>query len=124
MHIHGVKVKEKESRDDVMNTLKKYYSSLNVPFDPDNIERAHRIVLLYTDNHSGKIVKTITVKSTIIHKIFETNSSFHVKYHTTGNVQFLFFRRFLLVQTKFSFREEDSALGNNSMKFRDFPDIS
>ena len=107
-----------------MNTLKKYYSSLNVPFDPDNIERAHRIVLLYTDNHSGKIVKTITVKSTIIHKIFETNSSFHVKYHTTGNVQFLFFRRFLLVQTKFSFREEDSALGNNSMKFRDFPDIS
>ena len=124
MHIHGVEVKEKESRDDVMNTLKKYYSSLNVQFDPDNIERAHCIVLLYTDNHSGEIVKTITVKSTIIHKIFETNSSFHVKYHTTGNVQFLFFRRFLLVQTKFSFREEDSALGNNSMKFRDFPDIS
>ena len=32
----------------------------------------------------------------------------------TGKVQFLFFRRFLLVLTKFSFREEDSALGLKS----------
>ena len=34
---------------------------------------------------------------TIIRKIFKTNSSFHVKLRTTGKVQFLFFRRFLLV---------------------------
>ena len=29
--------------------------------------------------------------STIIHKIFETDSTFHVKQRTTGKVQFLFF---------------------------------
>ena len=45
--------------------------------------------------------------TTIIHKIFKGNSSFHVKIRTTGKVQFLFFRRFLLVLTKFSFREKD-----------------
>ena len=40
-----------------------------------------------------------------------------------GKVQFLFFRRLLLVLTKASFREQDWALGNNSTKFWDFPDI-
>ena len=30
----------------------------------------------------------------IIHRKFETNSSFHVKWRTAGKVQFLFFRRF------------------------------
>ena len=58
-----------------------------------------------------------------LHKIFEKNSSFHVKLRTTGKVQFLFLKRLLLVLTKFSFREEDWALGNNSIKFWDFPDI-
>ena len=48
-----------------------------------------------------------------IHQIFETSSSFHVKQCTTGKVQFLLFRRFLLEPTKFSF-----------LKFWDFPDIS
>ena len=51
--------------------------------------------------------RRLNTTSTIIHKIFETNSSFHLKYSTTGKVQFLFFRRFLLVLTKFSFRVED-----------------
>ena len=32
--------------------------------------------------------------NTIIHKIFETNSSFHVKWHTMDEGQFLFFKRF------------------------------
>ena len=41
-------------------------------------------------------------KTTIIHKIFETNSSFHVKQRYMGKVQLLFFKRFLLVLTKFS----------------------
>ena len=61
---------------------------------------------------------------TIINKIFKPNSSFHVKYCTARKVQFLFFRRFLLVLTKFSFCLEDWALGNNLIKFWDFPDIS
>ena len=45
--------------------------------------------------------------STVIHKLFETNSSFNAKQSTTGKVQFLFFRSFLLVLEKYSFREED-----------------
>ena len=60
----------------------------------------------------------------IMDKIFEINSSFHVKYRTTGKVQILFFNSLLLLLTKFSFWEEWWALGYNSMKVWDFPDIS
>ena len=49
-------------------------------------------------------------------KIFEKNSSFHVKKHTTGKVRFLFSRKLLLVLTKFYLWEEDWALGYTSMK--------
>ena len=56
-------------------------------------------------------------------KIFETNSCFHVKTSfTTGKVQFLFFRGFFLLLTKFSFWEEDRVLYYNSMKTYNFPD--
>ena len=41
---------------------------------------------------------------TITHKIFDTNSSFHVKQHTTRKLKFLIFRRFLLVLKSFSKR--------------------
>ena len=44
--------------------------------------------------------------STIIHKIFDRNWNFHVKQRFTGKVQFRFFRRFLLVLTKFLFQEK------------------
>ena len=53
---------------------------------------------------------------TTIHRIFETNSSFHVKQRTTGKVQFLFFRSCFLVLAKFSFWEEDWSQRYNSMK--------
>ena len=44
------------------------------------------------------------IKPTIIHKIFETNSSFHVKQWTMGKVQFLFFRSFFAsTDTVFNF---------------------
>ena len=61
--------------------------------------------------------------STIIHKIFETKSSFHVKQRTTEKVQFLFFKGFLLVSTKLSFWQENWALGYHSMTFRHITDI-
>ena len=65
-----------------------------------------------------KIVKQIRFegawrKLETMDKKFETNSSFHVKQRTTGKVQFLSFRSFLLVLKKFSFWEE--AMGYNSM---------
>ena len=55
--------------------------------------------------------------STTIQKILETNSSFYTKQRTTGKVEFLFFSSFKLILTKFSFWQEDQALGYNSMKF-------
>ena len=60
------------------------------------------------------VVLVWILQVTIIHKVLETNSSFHVKERTTGKVQFLFFREFLLLLT---FWEEDRGLGNNSVKF-------
>ena len=45
-----------------MDTLEKCYLILNVPFDPNDIERGHRIRLSYTGNHSGKKVKSIIIK--------------------------------------------------------------
>ena len=45
-----------------MNTLEKCYLILNVPFDPNDIDRGYRIRLSYTDNHSGKKVKSIIIK--------------------------------------------------------------
>ena len=64
------------------------------------------------------------LKSTTMDKIFETKSTFPVKQGTTGKVQFVFFTGFFLVLKIFSFWEEDWALGYNSMRFWDFPDIS
>ena len=46
--------------------------------------------------HGGNTCTRLYI-ATIIHKISETNSSFHVKYRTTGNVSFLFFKSSLLV---------------------------
>ena len=59
---------------------------------------------------------------TTVDKIFETSSTFHVKYRTTGRFQFLFFGGFLLLLTKFC--EEGWALVYNSMKVWDFFDLS
>ena len=52
-------------------------------------------------------------------KIFEADSSFHVKQRTAGKVQFSFSGSFVLVLTEFSFQKEDWVLGYNPMKFRD-----
>ena len=53
-----MKIKEKESEDDVTNTSEQCYSSLHIPFDPNDIDRAHRIGLWYTDKNSGEKVES------------------------------------------------------------------
>ena len=84
LRIHGVEVKEKESEDDVMNKLGQCYSKLNVPFNPNDIDRAHRIGLSYTDNHLGKKIKSIIVKfgSWKTRQLFYKRRS---RYHTDGS---------------------------------------
>ena len=63
-------------------------------------------------------------KPIIIEKIFQTTSGSHVQLRTRGNALFPFFKRFLLVLTKFSFWKKDWTLGYYSLKLKHFPDIS
>ena len=65
----------------------------------------------------GQVRNKQLFAETIIDKILEANSRFHVKELTTGKVQFLFFRRFLQLLAIFSFRDYGRALGFNYMKF-------
>ena len=54
---------------------------------------------------------------TVLPKIYETNPSVSVKWHSERKAQFQFLNIFLLVLTKFSFlTEDDLTLGYNSMK--------
>ena len=75
----------------------------------------------------SSIMKTVPVENVLVHtrdvaeytilaKIYETNVTVSVKYCTKVKVQFQFLNSFLLVLTKFSFWEENWALGYNSMK--------
>ena len=64
----------------------------------------------------------IKYRSTIIHKIFVTNCSFHVKQRTTGKVQYLFFKSFWPVSLKILFRQGDWTLGYHTIQLRHFPE--
>ena len=63
-----------------------------------------------------KLKATTFFPDTIIHKLFETNSSFHVKQHPTGKVHILFFKRFLLVLQNPQVQPEYWALAYDSNK--------
>ena len=54
LRIHGVEVKEIEDEDGIMNVLEDCYSSVNLQFDANDIDRAHRIGLPYTDENSAR----------------------------------------------------------------------
>ena len=69
-------------------------------------------------------VKSKNMFSETIHKIFETNTSSHLKQRNTRKFNFCFCRVFLLVLTNFDFWQEQWALGYHLMKFRQFLDIS
>ena len=62
-----------------MNTLEKCYSSLNVPVDPNDTDRTHRIGISYTDNHSRKKVHKID------HGKFAKFYKSRLSYHTDGS---------------------------------------
>ena len=57
----------------------------------------------------------LTFLETILKKIFETNSSFHVKQGMESSISV--FQNILLVLIKFSCWRGDWGLGYNSMKF-------
>ena len=62
LHIHRLEVKENEDEDGIMNGLEDCYSSVNLQFDANDIDPAHRIGLPYTDKNSGKKVKSVIAK--------------------------------------------------------------
>ena len=92
-------------------------------FDNTFTEIHHRYPTRFTRSNFKQpkiITKTtsfVISSPTNTDKIFDKNSSFHVKSRTTGKVQFLFSRSLLLALTKFSFWEEDWALSYTSTKF-------
>ena len=57
-----MEVKENEDEEGIMNVREDCYSSVNLQFDANDIDRAHHIGLPYTDKNSGKKVKSIIVK--------------------------------------------------------------
>ena len=74
------KLKEKKG-DDIMNTLEKCYTSFNVSFDPNYIDRAHRIGLLRADNQSREKVKSM-IRSWKARQLFNKGRP---RYHTDGS---------------------------------------
>ena len=51
LYMHGVEVKENEDENGIMNVLEDCYSTVNLQFDANAIDRAHRIGLPYTDKN-------------------------------------------------------------------------
>ena len=74
--------------------------------------------------HPVQVRSKILFPETIFAKIYEINLSVSVKQLSAGKVQLQYLNIFLLVLTKFSFWDEDRALGYNSMKILDLLNIS
>ena len=81
----------------ILRHLNRYLLNIN-----KTIETA-QLLQMGGHQHFFSIGLHVLEQSTTMDKIFETISSFHVKQHTTGKVQFLLFSSFLLVLTKSSF---------------------
>ena len=54
--------KKNEKIDYVWQKVKECYKSVQVPFAQEDIDRAHRIGMEYTEKNSGKEVKSLIVK--------------------------------------------------------------
>ena len=62
LQIHGTESKKNEKKDDVWQKAKECYKSVQVPFAQEDINRADRIGMEYTEKNSGKKVKAIIEK--------------------------------------------------------------
>ena len=95
-----------------VNYLFNKYHEIQVRFDN-----------IFTFQNQLEDQAVLQILTTVLSKIFETNSSFYVKQRTTQKVKFPFSRSFVLVLTKFLFWKERWSLGYDFTKFRDFPDF-
>ena len=62
LRIHGIPTPEDGVEEDINSTLTKCYQEMNLTFNEENIDRAHRIGKCYKDIASGKITQSIIVK--------------------------------------------------------------
>ena len=64
MQIHGIKSKKKKNEkiDYAWKKVKQYYELVQVLFDLEDIDSAHRIGMEYTEKNSVKKVKSIIAK--------------------------------------------------------------
>ena len=62
LRIHGIESKKIKKMGEVWQKVKECYQLVQVPFAQEDIDRAHRIGMEYTEENSGKKVKSIIVK--------------------------------------------------------------
>ena len=53
---------ENESNDNLMAVVKSFRDKINVPFDQDNINCAHRVGNKYTNENAGKMIQSIIIE--------------------------------------------------------------
>ena len=61
LRIHGIEIKDNESNKDMMDILKDCYESVEVDFNPVEIDRVHRIGKVFTEK-DGRKTKQVIVK--------------------------------------------------------------
>ena len=62
LRIHRIECSDDERNDNVLERVKECYKEMNLLFQDENIDRVHRIGKTYTDENTGKKVKSIIVK--------------------------------------------------------------
>ena len=62
LRIHGIESNSNEKNEDVIEKIRECYNALELPFNEEVIDRAHRVGKEYTDKISKKKVKSIIVK--------------------------------------------------------------
>ena len=62
LEIHGIVSNSNEKNEDVIEKIRECYNALELPFNEEVIDRAHRVGKEYTGKFSKKKVKSIIVK--------------------------------------------------------------
>ena len=62
LRIHGIQLPNDDNNENMDEILDDCFKKVNLPFDKNDIDRAHRIGNSYIDKNSGERVKSIIVK--------------------------------------------------------------
>ena len=62
LRIHGIESNSNEKNEDVIEKIRECYNALELPFNEEVIDRAHRVGKEYTDKISKNNVKSVIVK--------------------------------------------------------------